>query len=35
MRAPITIMRTSLVYRAFGDVPTGTNFSCTSCREVA
>ena len=35
MRAVVTILRTSKVYRVFGDVPTAVNFSCSTCREVA
>lgn len=35
MRTPVTILRTSKIYRADTDVPTGANFSCSTCREVA
>ena len=35
MRTVATLLRTSKVYRTFAEVPTDTNFSCSTCREVA
>jgi hypothetical protein len=34
MRTPITLLRTSKFYRTDVAVPTGLNFSCSTCREA-